>query len=261
MYAANEFAWMPDSFPIGVAIHRSCCSTRAVVADDSVQVMRALNVIQNTLGYTIWRPINDNPAFNYDRSSAATPNKTLIFQFDSTLRGQIIGGGSTGPIAANTSSPQILMLQDFVVTGWRNSATDHLTINNEMSQSQVIAYNPNEAGPMLYDVLVHEAMHTLGVGHGCSWASTQSYCGLRPADTLPSFQDAAYLLLAMEVKGAAWKHRALHSLTAGLFGQRAIMMKVDPIPAPWTIPDPGTIPTANDVHAPPAMRRGIRSGP
>ena len=102
-------------------------------------------------------------------------------------------------------------------------------------------------------------MHTLGVGHGCSWTSTQSYCGLDPVDTLPSFQDAAYLLLAMDVKAAAWKHRALHSLTAGLFGQRGVMMKTDPIPAPWTIPDPASIPTANDVRASPRPRRGIRA--
>src|SRR5471032_1860308 len=111
-----------------------------------------------------------------------------------------------------------------------------------MSQAQVVGYNPSFTGQMQHNVLVHEAMHALGVGPGCSWTSTQSYCGLDPADTLPSFQDAAYLLLAMEVKSAAWKHRALHSLTAGLFGQRAIMMKTDPIPAPWTLPDPSSLP-------------------
>jgi len=87
-----------------------------------------------------------------------------------------------------------------------------------MSQAQVIGYNPN-AGALQQRVLIHEAMHTLGAGHGCAWTSTQSYCGLAPADTLPSFEDAAYLLLAMEVKAAAWKHRALHGLTRRCSGK------------------------------------------
>ena len=253
-YLAGEEFWLPDSFPIGVAIHRACCSTRTVVPDDSVQVMRALSTIQNTLGYDIWRPISDNAAFNYNRLTSATPNRVLIFQFDTTVKRGKEGGGSTGPIASNNGNPQSLMSQDFVVTGWRNSATDHVAMADVMSLSQVVVWNPAFAGQMSQVVLIHETMHALGVGHGCSWPSTQSYCGMNAPDTLPSFEDAAYLLLAMDVKSAAWKHRALHSLTAGLFGQRAIMLKIDPIPAPWTIPDPGSKP-ATDVS--PVQSRGV----
>jgi len=248
-YAAVEGFWLPDSFPIGVAIHRACCSTRTVVADDSVQVMRALATVQNTLGYQIWTPVNDRADYRTDRVSASTPNRMLVFQFDSTLKGAVTGGGGTGAIAAGTTSPAVLMLQDFVITGWRGSAVDHVTMSNTMSQAQVIGYNPG-AGALTQSVLIHEAMHTLGAGHGCAWASTQNYCGNTPADTLPSFEDAAYLLLAMDVKAAAWKHRALHGLTAALFGQRAIIMGVDPIPAPWTMPDPG------GTASPPDLRMG-----
>ncbi|MDP1891773.1 MAG: hypothetical protein Q8K55_12850 [Gemmatimonadaceae bacterium] len=251
-YAAAEMYWLPDSFPIGVAIHRACCSARTVVADDSVQVMRALTTVQNTLGFQIWTPVNDRADYKTDRVSATTPNRMLIFQFDSQISGAVTGGGGTGPIAAGTSSPAVLMLQDFVVTGWRGSAVDHVTVSNTMSQAQVIGYNPN-AGALRQEVLIHEAMHTLGAGHGCAWASTQSYCGLAPGDTLPSFEDAAYLLLAMEVKAAAWRNRALHGLTAALFGQRAIMLGVDPVPAPWTMTAPSGV-------APSDLRRGSVRG-
>jgi hypothetical protein len=247
LYTASEFAWLPDSFPIGVAFHRSCCSSRSITAADSVQVMGALNMIQKTLGYTIWHPINDNAAYATDRVSSTTPSRVLIFQYDSSLPAAVAGGGGTGAIAATIGSPQILSLQDFVITGWRNSVVDHLTISNEMSQAQIIGYNPN-AGALDTKVLVHEAMHTLGVGHGCSWVSTQSYCGLDPADTIPSFEDAAYLLLAMDVKAATWRHRAQNSLSAALFGDRAIILHTDPVPAPWTLPEPSSLPTANDIR-------------
>jgi len=249
-YSASEFAWLPDSLPIGVAIHRACCSSRTVVADDSVQVMRALSTVQNTLGYQIWHPINDRADYATDRASSTTPNRVLIFQFDSSLKGAVTGGGGTGPI---TSQGNSLLLQDFVISGWRGSAVDHITVSDAMSQAQVIGYNPN-AGPLTQSVLIHEAMHTLGAGHGCQWASTQSYCGLAPPDSAPSFEDAAYLLMAMDVKAAVWKHRALHSLTAALFGQRAIMLNLDPVPAPWTLPDAGSTSAPDNILVP--KRRG-----
>jgi hypothetical protein len=255
-YAAVEGFWLPDSFPISVAIHRSCCSSRAVVADDSVQVMRALTTVQNTLGFQIWRAVNDRADYKTDRVSSSTPNRTLIFQFDTALTGAVTGGGGTGAIAGTIAAPTTLMLQDFVITGWRGSAVDHVTMSNTMSQAQVIGYNPSVAGALQQRVLIHEAMHTLGAGHGCRWASTQSYCGVTPSDTLPSFEDAAYLLLAMEVKAAAWKHRALHGLSAALFGQRAIMMGVDPVPAPWTLPEPGSV-TPGDLKQG-SVKRGAR---
>jgi hypothetical protein len=227
-YSASEFAWLPDSLPIGVAIHRSCCSARTVTAADSVAVMDALNSVQTALGYNIWFPVNDRSDYKTDRSSSATPNRMLIFQYDTVLKGAITAGGSTGPINSSGNPAVTRTLQDFVVTGWRNSKVDHVLVSNAMSQAQLIGYNP--AASLTKAVLVHEAMHTLGAGHGCSWTSTQSYCGLNPPDGLPTFEDAAYLLMAMDVKAAVWKNHALHSLTAALFGQRAIMMKIDPIP-------------------------------
>jgi len=74
-----------------VAIHRACCSTRQVVANDSVQVMRALATVQNTLGYEIWKPVNDRDDYKTDRESASTPNRTLIFQYDTALAGAVTG--------------------------------------------------------------------------------------------------------------------------------------------------------------------------
>jgi hypothetical protein len=227
-YAASEFAWMADSLPIGVAFHRGCCSSRAITASDSVEVMSALNALQSVLGYSIWFPANDRADYKTDRSSTATPNRMLLFQFDTAIK-VVTAGGGTGPIMSSSNAAVTRTLQDFVVTGWRNSQVDHVAVFDQMSQAQVIGYNPNASG-LNKSVLIHEAMHTLGAGHGCSWTSTQSSCGNGTADGLPSFEDAAYLLLAMEVKAAVWKNHALHSLTAGLFGQRAIMMKVDPIP-------------------------------
>jgi hypothetical protein len=255
LYAATEQFWLPDSFPIGVALHRGCCASRAIVADDSVQLMRALNTIQNTLGYKIWTPINDRADFTTDRTLA--PDRVLLFQFDSTMPAAVSGGGGTGPLLGTGRAPAQLMAQDFVMTGWRNSATDHITMDNNMSQSQAIVWNPNQVGSLPQNILMHEAMHTLGAGHGCQWASTQSYCGLDAPDTMPSFQDAAYLLLAMDVKVAAYKHRALHGLTAALFGQRAIVLGTDPVPAAWTLPEPGTLSPANDVSPASRVRAGL----
>ncbi|MDB4875364.1 MAG: hypothetical protein JWM41_1810 [Gemmatimonadetes bacterium] len=256
LYAALEQTWFADSFPIGVAFHRGCCSSHAISADDSVQVMRALSTIQNTLGYTIWKPINDSPTLTADRDKATS--RVLIFQYDTSVAGAVTARGGTGPLTDKARAPAPLLLNDFVVTGWRGSAVDHVSVFNQVSQAQAIVWNPTVTGQLPQDIIMHEAMHTLGVGHGCSWPSTQSYCGLAPPDTMPSFQDAAYLLLAMDVKLATWKHQALHSLTAALFGERAIILHVDPIPAPWTLPDPGSIPTANDVANPKRPRGGAR---
>jgi hypothetical protein len=252
LFSASEFAWLADSLPIGVALHRGCCSTRAIVPDDSVQLWRALNMVQTTLGMPIWYPINDRADYNADALTTKTPNRVLLFQYDSSLKGAVTGGGATGTIAPLATS---IMNQDFVVAGWRGGTADHLSMSDYLSQRSVIGYNPTaSSGSMSVNVLVHEAMHTLGAGHGCQWASTQSYCGFS-TDSLPSFEDAAYLLLAMDVKAAAWRHRALHSLSAALFGQRAFMLRLAPIPEPWTLPEPTSTGGPDKSSVPPRRRR------
>jgi hypothetical protein len=154
----------------------------------------------------------------------------------------ISGGGGTAPLLDNlgTRSPTILGLVDFHLTGWRGTKVDHWEDAAEMPQEQAV-FVRYESVFTNAPVMTHESMHTLGVGHGCHWVSTQSYCGQYAAqDGKLRFEDAAYTLLMMDVYKAAWKYHAFLAMPSALFGSRAIMQGLPPIPEDWSIPDPNT---------------------
>ncbi len=241
----NERFWVSDSFPVNVAMHRSQSDQPFTnAAADSVLWWSALNEIQAALGYNIWVPVNDNPAWSIPYTGFAdprVPNKTYLLVINDTIGGRgIAGGGGTGPLLDNlgTRSPSILGLVDFQVTGWRGTKVDHWEDSAEMPQMQT-EFVQSEAIFSNPIVMTHESMHTMGAGHGCHWISTQSYCSQNtPSDGKLRFEDAAYLLMAMDVYKAAWKNHAFLAIPSALFGLRAIMEGLPPIPEDWTLPDP-----------------------
>jgi hypothetical protein len=246
-FSNSEYFWMADSFPINVAMHRSQSNQPFTnAAADSVFLWTALNEIQTALGYNIWVPVNDNPAWSIPYTGFAdprVPNKTYLIVLNDTLApAAIAGGGGTAPLLDNLGlrSPSILGVVDFHVTGWRGTKVDHWSDAVEMPQEQsvFIRYESLMSNPAL---LTHESMHTMAVGHGCHWVSTQSYCGQFAAqDGKLRFEDAAYTLLMMDIYKAAWKYRAPLAMPSALFGSRAIMQGLPPIPEDWTIADPNT---------------------
>lgn len=245
-FNTDETFWMADSFPIAVAMHRSQSNQAfANAAADSVFLWNALNEIQTALGYNIWYPVNDNPAWSVPTGFAnpKVPNKTYLLILNDTVGpASISGGGGTAPLLDNlgTRSPTILGLVDFHLTGWRGTKVDHWLDAVEMPQEQsvFIRYESLMSNAAL---LTHESMHGMGIGHGCHWVSTQSYCGQFAAqDGKVRFEDAAYTLLMMDVYKAAWKYRAPLAMPSALFGSRAIMQGLPPIPEDWTIADPNT---------------------
>lgn len=267
LFTTSEYFWLPDSFPIAVAMHRSQSTTpfpNAVA--DSLALWATLNEVQGALGYNIWYPVNDNPAWSIPYTGQAdprVPNRTYLIVVNDTINPGHAGGGGTGPLLDNLGvrSPRILGLVDFQVTGWRGTKVDHWADAVEMSQRQSVEVS-TEGVLSNPGVMTHETMHTLGVGHGCHWASTQSYCQQYAAlDGKVRFEDAAYLLMAMDVNRASWQYRAPLALPSALFGQRAIVEGLPPIPEDWSIPDPtgGAAAGNNDVI--PVRRPGIPRKP
>jgi len=244
-FNTSETFWVSDSFPIKVALHRSQSNQPILTAAaDSIALWTSLNEIQNALGYSIWIPVNDNAAWSVPATGFADPrvqNKTFLVIVNDTMAGaSVSGGGGTAPLLDNlgTRSPTILGLVDFHLTGWRGTKVDHWEDAAEMPQEQAVflRYESIFSNPA---VVTHEAMHAMGVGHGCHWTSTQSYCGQFAAqDGKLRFEDAAYLSMAMDVYKAAWKYHAFLALPSALFGSRAIMQGLPPIPEDWLISDP-----------------------
>jgi hypothetical protein len=270
-FNTSEKFWVSDSFPIAVAMHRGQSDqpfTNAVT--DSTNLWIALNEVQTALGYSIWYPVNDNPAWSIPYTGFAdprVPNKTYLLVINDTLGpANVSGGGAAAPLLDNlgTRSPTILGLVDFQVTGWRGTKVDHWEDAVEMPQIQsvFVRYESIMSNPM---VMTHETMHTMSVGHGCHWLSTQSYCSQYTAqDGKLRFEDAAYTLLSMDIYKAAWKYRAPLAMPSALFGLRAMMEGLPPIPEDWTIADPtlgGGSPLNGDIMQPRRNPQGVLKKP
>ena len=96
----------------------------------------------------------------------------------------------------------------------------------------------------------HEFMHAMGVGHGCSWPSLQSYCpsggdyrcdgpycGYR-TDQLTK-EDVAYWEVREAVSSMAREYGTRYGLVYALWGERKLRLGLEPVPDYHQAPEGG----------------------
>lgn len=220
--------WPQESFPLPVALDRAE-STSSFEAADSIRIWEALDRLEEVLGRDLFsasRP-EDLPDADPDRGGAIPG--AVVVRLDSTLT--VRGRASGGP----TVSTWFTRME---VGSWSgNDVTGFAAVSADARFGRIsIRSSADLDDPAL---VMHEAMHVLGVGHGCVWRSIQTFCASLETEE-PTAEDVAYLEVLEAAREGEKALETRHGILPAVLGERALERGLTPIPGVEVIdPDEG----------------------
>lgn len=226
LWTAGLSTWDPSAFPVPVALDRPR-STRPASEADSARLWDHVAALEAVLGRDLFRPV---PLEALDVQDELHTGAVLV-RFADTLDTR--GHARTGLVSDWFLSEDVSGLSDTPVTEFR-------AVGGEIRGAVVLIRD----GEALADrrVVAHEMMHALGVGHGCSWTSVQTYCETLQVP-LPTAEDVAYLELLEAMRVAERELGTRHGILAGVFGERVVSRGLAPFPSASLVgtgPPPGS---------------------
>ena len=215
---AGEFrAWPQDAFPISVALDRPG-SDQDITSSDSVAFWRHIEVMEAALGWDAFAPTHIDEL--RIRDDGRTPADAIVVQLDASVATRGVG-------EINPSDVQTYGLTTDA-TLWSGT-----NVRNVSAVSADITYGiiRLEKQELFNDrqLVIHELMHVLGAGHGCSWASVQTYCASLQSD-VPTPPDVAHLAVMMEMRALEVEHGTRWGILASVFGHRVVTLGLTPVP-------------------------------
>lgn len=206
--------WDPAAFPVPLAVDRAR-STRAATSADSALLWDHVAALEEALGRDLFRPA---PIDAVDVDEEPHTGAVLVRLAD-TIAPR--GVTETGLVS------DWFLSQD--ASAWSGTEVTELTAAGGEITGGAVHIRDDEA---LTDraLVVHELMHALGVGHGCSWRSVQTLCGELEAP-LPTAEDVAYLELLEAMRTAERQLDTPHGILAGVFGERVVGLGLTPVPS------------------------------
>lgn len=181
-------AWRPGSFPLRVAFDHEYTS-QAISGRDSVGFWRGVTELERDLGEHLFRPARFSEAEPVDDA----PEDLVLVWVDRGLR--TTGLGSVGYSGGDI--------------GYGAVRFDDALIFTQAGASGLIA---------------HEMVHTLGIGHTCSWYSVVADVARCPERRAPNAtpMDVAYLQVHLAMGALQRAHGARWGLAAALRGEEEV---------------------------------------
>ncbi len=216
-WAAAFRGWPEGSFPIPVALDR-LGSNGGIAADDSVSFWEHVEMMEAALGWDAFEPtpLEDVRILGGTRR----PADAIIVQLDTTVA--IRGVGVINPPEMRTYS----LSAD--ARTWSGTNVQNISVVSADITYGIVRFENQEAFADR-QLVIHELMHVLGAGHGCSWASVQTYCASLQSD-VPTPPDVAHLAVMMEMRALELEHRSRWGLLASVFGHRVVTLGLTPVP-------------------------------
>jgi catechol 2,3-dioxygenase-like lactoylglutathione lyase family enzyme len=186
--------WPESMFPLRVAFDREEPGG-VITPRDSVDFWRAVEGMEIVFGTDLFRPASYRETLSTEEGS---PDDVVLVQVDPTIRASGIGIASA--------------------------------YGNEIVYGEVRVRWASLIGAGDGEHLVaHELMHSLGLGHTCSWPSVlaDSRCAGRRSP-VPTPQDVAYAQLVRRVRQLQRVHGARWGLWAARSGERAYVLGLLP---------------------------------
>jgi hypothetical protein len=186
--------WPESVYPLRVAFDREAPGGR-ISARDSVDFWRAAEAMEAVFGADLFRPASYREAL-WSQEDAA--EDVVLVQVDHSIRASGIG---------ITSAYGNEIVYGEVRVKW----------------ASLIGADDGE------HLVAHELMHSLGLGHTCSWQSVvaDSRCGAQRSP-VPTPHDVAYAQLVRRVRQLQRVHGARWALWAARSGERTYILGLPP---------------------------------
>ena len=216
-WAAEFRGWPPNAFPIPVALDR-LGSDGDISAADSIAFWGHVEVMEAALGWDAFAPapLEDVRILG----GARRPADAIIVQLDSSVAVRGVGVINRADVRTYGLSAD--------ATTWSGTNVRNISVVSADITYGIIRL---ETSGLFSDrqLVIHELMHVLGAGHGCSWASVQTYCASLLSD-VPTAPDVAHLAVMMEMRALELEHDSRWGILASVFGHRVVTLGLTPVP-------------------------------
>lgn len=221
--------WPETAFPIPLALDRAT-STSPPTAADSVDLWTAISVLEEHLGRDAFEPARFDDLDVTIDGGTATASHAVLVRVDSALA--LSGRARTRGLPADW-----LLREE--VGDWSDGLVTNIAIVSLDLDGAVVDLRENAAFRRP-ELLIHEMMHVLGVGHGCEWPSVQTYCASLATD-VPSPEDIAHLEVLERSRRRAKDLGTRHGIVAAVFGERIVTLGLSPFPGPGVVYGPDNV--------------------
>jgi hypothetical protein len=187
-------AWRPGSFPLRVAFDHEY-TTETITRRDSAAFWRDVGELERDLGMHLFRPARFADTAPVDEG----PDDVVLVWVESGMRAAGLGSVTYTGSNINYGAVRIHAARSFT----------------------------EPAAPGL---VAHEMVHTLGVGHTCTWHSVMADVTRCPRQraSAPTAEDVAYVQLHLAMGSLQRAHRARWGFDAALRGE----VELARLPAP-----------------------------
>ncbi|MFQ5536842.1 MAG: hypothetical protein ACE5GJ_05255 [Gemmatimonadota bacterium] len=218
--------WPEPSLPIPVALDRPG-SRGAFAQGDSALFWSHIADMEEALGRDVFRPVPLEDVVILSGTRRA--RGAILVRMDSTLTDR--GRGTP-----STPDPWNWALSADAST-WSQGQVSRIGFVSDDIEGGIVSFHDSD---LLRNraLVIHEMMHTLGAGHGCSWPSVQTYCASLKRD-LPTAQDVAYLEVLEAMRTLEQQHNTRWGLLAAAAGARVVTLGLGPVPTPALVFGPG----------------------
>jgi hypothetical protein len=229
LWAAEFRGWPADAYPLPVAFDHDF-TDEPITAADSVIFWGHVDRMEEALGWDAFRPARVEEVQILGGSRRA--NQAILVQIDTTLQTRGLG-------LISRPNPQIWNLTADA-TSWSGTPVERIDV---LSADITYGLVKLDSISLVTDrqLVIHEMMHTLGAGHGCSWGSVQTYCASLLTD-IPSAADVGHLRVMAEVRALELQYRSRWGLIAAVLGQRVVTLGLSPTPRLNVLYGPASVP-------------------
>jgi len=229
LWAGDLRTWKPGLFPVPVALDRPG-SNAGITEADSIAFWTHVETMEMALGRNVFEPtpIEDVTILGGSRRA----RNTVLVQIDTA---QLLDGYSN----TNTPDPWTWLFSADVGS-WSGSPVSRIELGSaDMNGARVLL----RSSDLLSDrrTVIHELMHALGAGHGCSWASVQTYCASLATD-VPTPADVAHLEVLEAMRELEASIQSRWGIMSAVMGQRTVTLGLPTIPPPDVVWGPGSAP-------------------
>lgn len=229
LWAGDLRTWKPGLFPIPVALDRPG-SNAGITEADSIAFWSHVETMESALGRDVFEPaaIDDVTILGGSRRA----RNAVLVQIDTA---QLLDGYS------DPNTPDAwTWLFSADASSWSGSPVSRVALGSADMNGARVRLRSTE---LLTDrrTVIHELMHVLGAGHGCSWASVQTYCASLATD-VPTPADVAHLEVLEAMRGLEATINSRWGIMSAVLGQRTVTLGLPAIPPPDVVWGPGRTP-------------------